>query len=226
MAPLQVIGSGWGRTGTAAMREALATLGYDVHHMIVIMSDPNSDKQTFIDAWEGKEVDWNKPFDKFNAAVDWPSSTFYKQLMEVYPDAKVIHTTRDAEAWYKSCKNTILPVASEEMAANIPPHVAEGQKMVREVVWEGEMQGKMVDKEAAVQMFRDHDEEVKRIVPSDRLLVFETGKDGWEKLCTFLEKDIPDTPWPHINKTDDFRKHIKSFKSGEKLEGVAPVPSS
>ncbi|KAJ2957659.1 hypothetical protein NQZ79_g6664 [Umbelopsis isabellina] len=226
MAPLQVIGSGWGRTGTAAMREALSTLGYDVHHMIVIMSDPNSDKQTFIDAWQGKEVDWNKTFDKFDAAVDWPSSTFYKQLMEVYPDAKVIHTTRDAEKWYESCKNTIMPVATQEMSASMPPHVSAGQDMVRKVVWDGEMQGKMVDKDAAIQMFRDHDEEVKRTVPADRLLVFETGKDGWEKLCSFLGKDIPSTPWPHVNKTEDFRKNVERFKSGKKPEGFAPVASS
>ncbi|KAM3578809.1 hypothetical protein VKS41_004951 [Umbelopsis sp. WA50703] len=226
MAPLQIIGSGWGRTGTAAMREALTTLGYDVHHMVVIMTDPNSDKQSFIDAWDGKEVDWNHTFEKFNAAVDWPSSTFYKQLMEVYPDAKVIHTTRDAEKWYESCKNTILPAAAAELTAHLPPQVADGQAMVRKVIWDGEMQGKMTDKEAAIQMFRDHDEEVKRTVPADRLLIFETGKDGWEKLCPFLGKDIPSTPWPHVNKTDDFRKNIERMRAGQKPEGITVAKSS
>ena len=43
---------------------------------------------------------------------------------------------------------------------------------------------------------------VKSIVPTEYLLVWNL-KDGWEPLCTFLGKPIPDCPIPHENKTSD-----------------------
>ena len=40
---------------------------------------------------------------------------------------------------------------------------------------------------------------MKRLVPRDRLLVFEV-KDGWEPLCAFLGCEIPkNMPFPHLN---------------------------
>ena len=65
---------------------------------------------------------WNKKFDKdpsvnlrdllesrgYTATCDFPSCNFYKEQMEIYPDAKVILTVRDPEAWYKSCEDTIF----------------------------------------------------------------------------------------------------------------------
>ncbi|KAG2176032.1 hypothetical protein INT44_000511 [Umbelopsis vinacea] len=222
MAPLQIIGSGWGRTGTAAMREALITLGYDVHHMIVIMTDPTADAEVFIEASQGKDVDWNRAFGKFNAAVDWPSSTFYKQLMEVYPDAKVIHTTRDPEKWYSSVMNTIMPATEMMNKPGMPAHVVNGQRMAKEVIWDGEIKGEK-DKDTMVRKFKEHDEEVRNYVPADRLLWFETGVDGWDKLCAFLGKDVPSTPWPHVNKTEDFKARTSNFRDGVPLHDMTPV---
>ena len=181
--------------------------------MIVIMTDPTADSDVFVEAWEGKDVDWNRAFDKFNAAVDWPSATFYKQLMEKYPDAKVIHTTRDAEKWYKSVMNTIMPAADLEGQGSLPPALNKRQAMVKQVMWDGELKGAK-DKETLVQMFKDHDEEVKNYVPADRLLWFETGVDGWDKLCNFLGKEVPSTPWPHINSSEDFKANVQRLKAG------------
>ncbi len=43
---------------------------------------------------------------------------------------------------------------------------------------------------------------MKRMVPQDRLLVFQVN-DGWEPLCTFLGCEIPqDIPFPHLNAGD------------------------
>ncbi|KAI9280864.1 P-loop containing nucleoside triphosphate hydrolase protein [Umbelopsis sp. AD052] len=222
MAPLQIIGSGWGRTGTSAMRDALMQLGYDVHHMVVVMTDPTADSDVFVEAWEGKEVDWNRAFDKFNAAVDWPAATFYKQLMEVYPDAKVIHTTRDPEKWYKSLINTVMPVSDVTANANMPPAMVKRQEFVKKVMWDGELKGAK-DQETLVQMFKEHDEEVKKYVPADRLLWFETGVDGWDKLCDFLGKEVPSTPWPHVNSSEDFKANMKRLREGGTFQDFSPA---
>jgi hypothetical protein len=189
--------------------------------MVVIMTDPSADSEVYVEAWDGKDVDWNHTFEKFNAAVDWPSSTFYKQLMEVYPDAKVIHTTRDAEKWYNSIVNTIMP-SQDMMKPGMPAHIVDRHRMIKHIVWDGELAGEK-DKETMVRKFKEHDEEVKNYVPAEKLLWFETGVDGWDKLCAFLGKDVPDVPWPHINKTEDFNKRVNSIGTGAPVSDLSPV---
>jgi hypothetical protein len=190
--------------------------------MVVIMTDLSSDSEVFVEAWDGKDVDWNRAFGKFNAAVDWPAAAFYKQLMEVYPDAKVIHTTRDPEKWYTSAMNTIMAINSVEGQPDLPPQMLQRQKMVKHIIFDGELKGSR-DKEACVQMFKDHDEEVKRHVPADRLLWFETGVDGWDKLCAFLGKEVPNTPWPHVNKSEEFQSRIQKLSQGAPMDDLSPV---
>jgi hypothetical protein len=192
--------------------------------MVVIMTDPTADSDVFVEAWNGKDVDWNRAYGKFNAAIDWPTSTFYKQLMELYPDAKVIHTTRDPQKWYKSVMNTIRPVADTMNKPGMPPHIIKAQNMTTDVIWAGELKG-ATDEETMVQMFKDHDEEVKKHVPADKLLWFETGVDGWEKLCAFLGKDVPDIPYPHVNTTEQFQARLQGMKAGAPLvaKDLSPV---
>jgi hypothetical protein len=190
--------------------------------MIVLMMDPSADSEVFVEAWDGKDVDWNRAFGKFNAAVDWPSSTFYKQLMEVYPDAKVIHTTRDAEKWYTSVVNTIMPASEMMNKPGIPAHITDRHSMIKHVIWDGEVEGEK-DKETMVRKFKEHDEDVKNHVPAERLLWFETGVDGWDKLCAFLDKDVPDIPWPHVNRTEDFKVRLNSMGTKDPVSDLSPV---
>ena len=37
------------------------------------------------------------------------------------------------------------------------------------------------------------------MVPASQLLVYRVG-EGWERLCQFLEVEVPDCPFPHENK--------------------------
>ena len=52
-----------------------------------------------------------------------------------------------------------------------------------------------------------HNEQVKRVVPAERLLVWEVG-EGWEPLCEFLEVDVPDEPLPHANDRGTFLERV------------------
>lgn len=65
------------------------------------------------------------------------------------------------------------------------------------------MQGAFDDKERAIEIFNQHNEEVRRRVPSDRLLVFE-AKEGWQPLCQFLGVPQPNVPYPRLNERDVF----------------------
>ena len=49
----------------------------------------------------------------------------------------------------------------------------------------------------------------KRVVPSDRLLVYEV-KEGWGPLCAFLGVPVPDaTAFPHLSDTNKFRSRFR-----------------
>jgi hypothetical protein len=172
--------------------------------MLVIMTNPKNDSISFEKAYAGEDVDWDEVYKGFNAAVDFPTCGFYKVLMQKYPDAKIVHTTRDPEKWYKSAMNTIYQF-EKDRPTDLPQHVKQGAHMASTVAWQGVFQGKFEDKEAMLRLFDEHEKDVRRSVPADRLLIFETGKDGWEKLCPFLGKDIPNKPWPHMNTTEEFQ---------------------
>ncbi|CEI88862.1 hypothetical protein RMCBS344292_03238 [Rhizopus microsporus] len=210
MAPLQVIGAGFGRTGTDSLRMALEMLGYRTHHMSCFIKDPNLDPLPFKEAYlNNKQGDWDTIYKDFDAAVDWPTCTFYKELMEKYPDAKVILTVRTPESWYKSVMNTIVPISSDVVCSENPTLKRIGD-MCHTVIFDG----LFVDKERinnekyVKQLFIDHNEEVKRTVPPERLLVMELG-EGWERLCKFLDKKVPDQPYPKANSTEEFIQRAK-----------------
>ena len=50
--------------------------------------------------------------------------------------------------------------------------------------------------------YKKHNLYVKSVVPPEDLLIWNV-KDGWEPLCKFMGKPIPDGPIPHDNKTGD-----------------------
>src|SRR5215212_7838314 len=106
---LEVIGAGFGRTGTMSLKVALEQLGYGpCYHMVELFEHPDH-----VERWEaavrGEEpVDWEEVFAGYRATVDWPGAAFYKELSERYPEAKVILTVRDPDRWYESARNTIF----------------------------------------------------------------------------------------------------------------------
>src|SRR5690348_14654519 len=98
---LRVVGAGVGRTGTHSLKIALEQLlGVPCHHMLEIIGDPSQ-----IPAWtaavEGNP-DWPRIFEGYGASVDWPSAAFWRELHAQYPDALVLLSVRDPEAWYRS----------------------------------------------------------------------------------------------------------------------------
>lgn len=52
------------------------------------------------------------------------------------------------------------------------------------------------------QRYMSHNLYVKNQVPEEDLLVWNV-KEGWDPLCKFLEKTLPEEPFPHANKTGD-----------------------
>ncbi|MCA8901592.1 MAG: sulfotransferase family protein [Hyphomonas sp.] len=215
---LKVIGAGFGRTGTLSMKAALERLGYvKCHHMMEVFPSPDQVRM-WDEIGQGKDPGWDTVFEGFEASVDFPSSSYWRELADYYPEAKVILTTRSFESWYKSASETIYP-----SSAKIPgwmkalvPKVKTITRMVDNTVWGRVFHGRFEDYEYARKVFEEHEAAVKATIPSERLLVFEP-KQGWEPLCAFLGKDVPDEPFPRVNDTAEFKKRIAQMK---RLEAV------
>ena len=212
---IEVIGAGFGRTGTMSLKVALEELGFGpCYHMIELFGHPEH-----VPIWEaasqGKPVGWEELFSGYRATTDWPACTFYKELMERYPDAKVILTVRDPDRWYESTYNTIYGmrrIASSpifRLVGLFRPGMGRAAQMNDRLIWEDTFGGSLEDRERAIEVFERHNEEVKDRVPAEKLLVYEV-KEGWGPLCEFLEVEVPeDKPFPHLNDTETFRRMIR-----------------
>ena len=211
---LKIIGAGFGRTGTLSLKVALEDLGFGpCYHMTEVFQHPDHAKE-WLAAARDQPQDWNKLFAGYQATVDWPGCSFYAELMEVYPDAKVILTVRDPEKWHESVVNSIYQGPQFNWLARtlfsvvgfISPNWRNMRKMQKALVWEGTFHGRTSEKEYAIKVFEEHNAEVQRRVPPEKLLVFQ-AKDGWEPLCAFLGVPVPtDKPYPHLNDRASFGK--------------------
>jgi len=198
---LKVIGAGFGRTGTRSLKEALEMLGYaPCHHMMEVFTHPEQ-----VPFWDrvalGEKVDWEELFATYQSSCDWPSCTFYKELADYYPAAKIILSLRDPKSWFKSVSNTIMPAMKKPGAGGPGPLLPGvfgplliGQKTFGDDFSEAHM----------IDVYERHNAEVKRIIPADRLLVFEASQ-GWEPLCKFLGVKVPVAPYPNMNTTEEFQ---------------------
>jgi len=186
---LQLIGAGWGRTGTYSLMEALNQLGFRTHHMHEVFQHPEH-SDLFLAAARGNP-DWDAIYDGYDATVDWPGAAFWREISLQYPDAKVLLTTRDAQEWYESYTATIRqPIVSGELGT--------WSDMVREVIVERDFAGEPNDRDHLVAAFEQHNDDVIATIPPDRLLVYQVTQ-GWEPLCAFLDVAVPDAPFPHSN---------------------------
>lgn len=204
---LDVIGAGFGRTGTLSLKGALERLGFGpCYHMVEVIEHPEH-VAFWQRATEGAEVDWDEILAGYRAAVDWPACNFYAALAARYREAKVILTLRDPERWYESARQTIFPRIMREVAPDDAVARARS-RMQRKVVIEQALGGDITDREHVLAVFRKHVAEVQRAIPPERLLVYRVA-DGWAPLCRFLERPVPDDPFPHVNATDDFHRRFR-----------------
>jgi hypothetical protein len=198
--PLSVIGAGFGRTGTMSLKLALEQLGIGpCYHMSEVFKNPAAPGY-WEAAADGKPVDWEEVFAGYRSTVDWPSATFYKELADAYPDAKVILTVRDPEAWFTSTQATIFASRIFEDATS------DWGRMVLKVV--GDLfDREMSNKAKLIDVYNRHNETVQRVIPAERLLVYDLS-EGWDPLCSFLGVPVPDEPMPNTNSTEDFKQRL------------------
>lgn len=212
---MKVIGAGYGRTGTSSMKAALELLGLGpCHHMDELFAHPEQIR-LWLDVADGRGAAWDVVLDGYTSSVDFPSQHWYRELAARWPDAKVILTVRDPEAWYRSARDTIYAISRDVPIRWVGPYlpVAGGvTRLATKVIWSGVFGGRFLDKPYALSVYQEHIEAVKAHIPPERLLVYDV-KEGWAPLCAFLGVPVPAEPFPRRNDTAEFRRRITILKA-------------
>jgi hypothetical protein len=199
---LRVVGAGLPRTGTSSLRMALQQLlGGDVYHMTVIPGHPFDLGEDWQLALAGGTANWDKIFDGYKAAVDYPVSAFWRELSEAYPDALVLLSVRDsAETWWESADATILPYAR----MSLDPDWQQGmdfhallERFTGTPGWN--------DKATLMAAYDRHNEAVRQTIPPHRLLEWKAN-DGWKPICEALGVPVPHELFPWTNQREDWVK--------------------
>ncbi len=209
---LDVIDVGLGRTGTMSLKLALEQLGFGpCHHMEEVLKAPDQAQQ-WLAAADDNPVDWDAVFNGYRAAVDWPTARFWRAIIDQYPDAKIILTTRDPNSWFKSISGTIhLVLEGREKIGN--PVMRQVMDMAHRIISDQTFAGRLGEAAHATEVFRRHNAAVIEAVPPDRLLVFEVAQ-GWGPLCDYLGCPAPDTPFPRVNSTKEFWELVEQASGG------------
>jgi len=206
---IKVLGAGFGRTGTNSLKLALEEIGYGPsYHMYEVASNPDH-----IDLWnraiDGDSLDVDKLFSDYTSAVDWPAVAFLPTLLALFPRAKVVLTLRDSGEWFESATKTIFKfmLLSDFVSDRTSKKLVE---MSRRLILEKVFSNKYFDKDFCVDVYNRHIQEVIKMVPKDRLLIYKVS-DGWAPLCNFLGVSIPNKPFPFTNDRKSFFAKIMSW---------------
>lgn len=211
-ATIQVIGAGLSRTGTASFSAALSVIldGPVYHGGTQTTKGPEVEITSWIKIlrhWQtAREAE--KPFamellerrlDGYAAIADAPGSGLVPELLELYPNAKVICTVRDPVSWEKSMEQISSVTTLWFLRFVLLP--LPGMRYFVDYInalrdqWEA-LYGETEPPTRVT--YNRHIAWLKEVVPEDRL-AFVDVKDGWEPLCKALGKEVPGIPFPRIN---------------------------
>ncbi len=177
---------GFHKTGTKSLAAALTYLGYRV-------TGPNGTRDP--DIADNVYKMTRELVGAYDAFQDNPWPVLYRELDLDYPNSKFILTIRDSDNWIRSCVR----------------HFGRNKTPMRKWIYgEGCPKG---HETIYRERFENHNAEVIQYFQnrSDEFMILDFSKgDGWEKLCAFLEKEVPPTPFPHANRAIDREERAKS----------------
>jgi len=215
---MRVIGAGLPRTATTTQMFALEQLGCGpCYHMRDLLADLE-DGLPLWEAVAGGDPDWDRILGECRSTVDWPSARYYRELMDYFPDAKVLLSVRGGEEWARSMTSTVWGMFHGdsvihnlcETRALLDPPWQRYMALMRHMTWDepgGALAGDTSTEPGLIAVMDRWNETVESTVPAERLLVWNPC-EGWEPLCRFLEVDVPVEPLPRLNDAVSFREGI------------------
>ncbi|KXT18750.1 hypothetical protein AC579_2731 [Pseudocercospora musae] len=211
--PMQVLSLAPSRTCTLSMCSALEILGYQNPYHFSSIFQNVLDCDIWIPALKAKfernEKVGRETFDKVlghcSAVTDAPCIVFWEELIDAYPEAKIVLVERDEEKWLRSCEGltdgTFNPLLVYIFRYTDPFWLG---KIIRTgLLWTGVFFGTNESQKAVMsnarEAYRRHYRGVREKVPKERILEYRLGS-GWDPLCRFLEREAPEgVEFPHFN---------------------------
>ncbi|XP_076812914.1 uncharacterized protein LOC143459583 [Clavelina lepadiformis] len=209
---MKIIVAGSPKTGTKTVAAALRELDYEVYE--------------FMDHFWYHEKEWKKIFSKggsindfkqmyqdIDVVTDGPSYLFWEEIHKAFPEAKIILMVRDEDSWCESALEQYRRIRNHP-GFIISCFTPIGWKMSRFLqmtimAMHGVLESYPVTFNSHLnemvlrKSYRQHTQYCLQNAPKDKLLVYNI-ETGWEPLCIFLGKDIPEKSFPHKSKQLDF----------------------
>jgi hypothetical protein len=222
---LKVIHAGFFRTATKSMAEAYRILGYKTHHGLDDMrGNPWAGLEQAAEAtWPTargarprapfEREDWDALWGAWDISTDL-ASPFAAQLIEAYLEAKVVVVQRDFETWWPSFKSELVDPLFPHMgwalfflARNLLGYRA-ADAMHKTLFGMFNATTKQEIEDHARETYDEYYRRVRILVPAERRLEYKMGS-GWEPLCAFLGKEVPDVPFPRVNDRQSHKADMK-----------------
>ncbi len=201
----KIFGIGLSRTGTTSLTHALRMLGYKASH------------------WEDHDI-INKHLiqnqfkisllEHYDALLDNPIPSIYQELDKVYPGSKFILSIRDFDSWLKSVKHHFL--------INVGPQNPSFNTALCYGSW-------YFDEEKFTRTYYEHEQEVREYFkdrPEDLLIINICEGEGWEKLCPFLDREIPEEAFPHSNSLNYQKNTPPAIHPEQQWKNALPGPQT
>ncbi|KAM3481932.1 hypothetical protein MY8738_004241 [Beauveria namnaoensis] len=202
-----------------ALRESLRTLGYwEVYHTVSAITTRLNDCKLWYDLLKKKAAggrvtreDLDRILGDCQAVLDMPAAYFAEELIEAYPDAKIILTVRDTESWFASYSRTIRPIQDSPLT----PFVSMMDwLLLMPTRWVNPMFqtiDRMLFQRDFVsngrRVYEEHNARVRALAPPGKLLEYHV-REGWTPLCAFLGREVPENlvaeETPHLNSSTAF----------------------
>ncbi|KAL9637118.1 MAG: hypothetical protein Q9204_002002 [Flavoplaca sp. TL-2023a] len=203
------------------MRHALNILDFPCYHGIDLIANIR-DTEAWNKALDAKFFgqgdkftcdDWDKLLGNYSAIADLPAILFAEELLQCYPNSKVVLVERDIERWYKSFNEGIISSIwhpAIRIIARLDSRFVGKLASTSERWTTGWMEARSKSEMQvnARPKYKEHYEMVRRVTPSSRLLEFKL-EDGWEPLCAFLGRPIPDIDFPRVNEAAALSEKIR-----------------
>ncbi|KAG4440934.1 hypothetical protein IFR05_003563 [Cadophora sp. M221] len=207
---MQVLCLGLSRTSTMSLWVALKKLGYNTYHFMEC-GQPENIRDGHLLCWkealEAKVLGKGKPygreeFDKvlgrYSAVTDAPNACFADELLESYPNAKVILSVRDPDKWVASMETSyyrILGWASFTALAFFDK-ILGTERAVFLLILRLWTNGDIYNRQKLREGFIKHNQHIRDIVPKENLFEFQVDNiEGWEPLYT-IKKELTHRPLP------------------------------
>ena len=195
---MKIICAGMGKTGTKSITKALRHLGFTVF-------DAEEQIFDFLDHWvdvlqNGVPLDAKRVYQDADALNDIPGNFFWEEILQAFPDCKVILSERDEDSWVKSMVRQLEAVtaAKSRIMSMLSPTMKKmyfvGDSLIDALVGTHNKRSICVLRKC----YRLHQDHVKSVVTPDKLLVYNV-KQGWKPLCDFLGCEVPEVVFPHEN---------------------------